>query len=84
MKEEEALAIQHRLRQRQILQRIAKLDEEEDGKKNKNKKRKKPAGNSPDHSPPSLQLIDLSGCDDLEPRTGLVSPHQVGYQVNFL
>ena len=30
-----------------------------------------------------LQLIDLSGCDDIqEPRSGIVSPHQVGFQVN--
>ena len=45
--------------------------------------RKKPsAGKSPDHSPPPLQLIDLSDSDELEPRTGFVSPHQVGFQVN--
>ena len=30
-----------------------------------------------------LQLIDLSGSDDIqEPRSGIVSPHQVGFQVN--
>ena len=44
-------------------------------------KKKPPGGKSPDPSPP-LQLIDLSGCDDQEPRTGFVSPHQVGFQVN--
>ena len=36
---------------------------------------KRPSGNSPD------QLIDLSGCDDQEPRSGFVLPHQVGFQV---
>ena len=43
-------------------------------------KKKPPGGKSPDPSPP-LQLIDLSGCDDQEPRSGFVSPHQVGFQV---
>ena len=36
---------------------------------------KQPSGKSPD------QLIDLSDCDDQEPRSGFVLPHQVGFQV---
>ena len=36
---------------------------------------KSPSGNSPD------QLIDLSGSDDKEPRSGFVLPHLVGFQV---
>ena len=41
----------------------------------------KPARSSREPSPP-LELIDLSGSEDQEPRSGFVSPHQVGFQVN--
>ena len=44
---------------------------------------KKPARISQE-PPPPLELIDLSGSEEQEPRSGFVSPHQVGFQVNLV